>query len=174
MALLYIFIFLLAILLIAAVMLPNAYNVEHVVIIRRAVTEVMDKVTDLRFYAQWSSLKLMDPKWSVEISGVPKTIGHSCSWKKKISGKGNVTIRAIDERHVHFDLNIVPWHVKTRDNWFFEEWGDGETKVILQNNGLFAFPFARLMSWLILKKLHRGISKGLINLKILCEAGNLS
>ncbi|MEO5996256.1 MAG: SRPBCC family protein [Chitinophagaceae bacterium] len=169
MAAFYILLVLFAIALFIVAKLPHFYNMEQAVIIRKTLAEVRDTVADLNFYPQWSPLKIVETKCEVEVSGPPKMTGHSCSWKNKGVVKGIITIRAIDDRHVHFDLNILSWKLKTSDNWFFEEWGDGETKVILQNNGKLSILFARVLGRMFAKKIIGRFRSALINLKNLCE-----
>jgi hypothetical protein len=171
MAVLYILIFIMAVLLVFAALLPQSYNVEQAIIIRKALAEVRDIVADFNYYSRWAPLQLTEPDCFIEIRGLAKTAGHRCSWKGKKAGKGNVTIRAIDDRHIHFDLNIDTWKLQTRDNWYFEEWGEGETKVTLQNNGNFSYPFARFLRRVMIRRLQEGIRNGLNNLKNLCEKG---
>ena len=166
----YILIVFLALMLVIVAMLPFVYNTEQAVIIRKALVEVRDTVANLNLYPLWSSLNLPEiDKSEIEIDGHPKMAGHSCRWKSKKAGSGIITIRAIDDRHIHFDLDIISWKLKTKDNWFFEEWGERETKVTLQNNGRFTSPFARFFGQMLLKKFNRRIRTGLTNLKNLCE-----
>ena len=83
---------------------------------------------------------------------------------------GSLTLRDIDRKHVHFDLEFIkPWKASASDDWLFEEWGNGETKVTWQNNGELPYPIARLISPMISKNLERQFIQGLKNLKSLCE-----
>ena len=77
----------------------------------------------------------------------------------------------LDEKHIHFDLEFLkPWKSKAKDNWLFEQWGDGETKVTWQNSGELPWPMARLMGPVITKNLTHQFGIGLNNLKNLCES----
>lgn len=166
----YIFFCLIIGLLIIAAMLPEKYHVEHFTVIKRSIRDVMDKVSDLNYYAKWNPWQLTEKNSKYEITGTPKMPGHKYSWKGKKSGVGSLTLRGLDKRHVHFDLEFIkPWKAKAKDDWIFEEWGSGETKVTWQNNGDLPFPIARLMGRMLEKNLNKQFHEGLKNLKKLCE-----
>jgi hypothetical protein len=170
MTVVYLFITLIILLLIIAAFLPGKYHLEHSTIIKKSLGEVRDKVADLHYFAKWNPWQLMETKGTFNISGDPKTVGHTYSWKGRKTGVGKLSIRAIDDRHVHFDLTFIkPWKAHAKDNWFFEEWGREETKVTWQNNGDLPFPVPRLMGKMIHKNLNKQFVEGLNNLKRLCE-----
>jgi len=82
----------------------------------------------------------------------------------------DITISSMDDRHIHLALEFLkPWKSKAKDNWLFEPWGDGETKVTWQNSGNLPWPMARLMGTIINKNLNHQFEVGLSNLKKLCE-----
>lgn len=159
-----------AILLISLLM-PSRYLVEKSTIIKKPVAHVMDKVGNLNFYSQWNPWQQMDPTTKSTITGLPKTPGHKYGWEGKKVGIGSLTINSVDEKHIHFDLEFVkPWSSKAKDNWLFEEWGDGnECKVTWQNSGELPWPVARLMGPVINKQLNHQFETGLKNLKQMCE-----
>ena len=166
----YIIIGLIALLLIISAMLPKSYNVEKSAIINKSVIDVMNRVGDLNYYRQWNPWQQMDPSAKSTITGTPKTPGHKYGWEGKKVGVGSLTLRDIDEKHIHFDLEFLkPWKSKAKDNWLFEPWGDGETKVTWQNSGNLPWPIARLMGPILNKNLNYQFEKGLNNLKKLCE-----
>ena len=157
-------------LLIIVAMLPDKYHVEHFTVIKRSIRDVMEKVSDLNYYAKWNPWQKMEKHGRYEITGTPKKPGHRYNWQGKTTGIGSLTLRDMDERHVHFDLEFIsPWKAKAKDNWVFEEWGSGETKVTWQNNGNLPFPLARLMGPILKKTLDKQFGEGLKNLKNLCE-----
>jgi hypothetical protein len=137
----------------------------------KPLSEVMDKVGNLNFYSQWNPWQQSDPTAKSTITGSPKTPGHKYAWEGKKVGVGALTMNAIDEKHIHFDLEFFkPWKSKAKDNWMFEPWGDGnETKVTWQNSGDLPFPIARLMGPVISKQLNQQFEVGLGNLKKMCE-----
>lgn len=159
----------LGVLIISSVM-PSYYNIEKTAIISKPVAEVMDAVGDLNNYAKWNPWQQMDPTATKNITGDPKTTGHKYSWEGKKIGEGTLTITGINHKHIHFDLDFVkPWKAHAKDNWLFEEWGNGETKVTWQNSGELPWPMARLMGPIINKNLNHQFEKGLKNLKAMCE-----
>ncbi|WP_315819030.1 hypothetical protein [Paraflavitalea speifideaquila] len=114
--------------------------------ILKPVQEVMSKVADLNFYARWNPWQMMEPGSKMTIKGNPQAPGHEYWWSGKKIGEGRLILRSIDQKHVHFSLEFIrPWKSLANDNWLFEEWGNGETKVTWQNNGDLPYPMARLM-----------------------------
>lgn len=157
--------------LVLAALLPGKYNVEKSVIIHKPKDAVMDKVADLHNYAKWNPWQQSEPNSKSEITGTPKMPGHKYYWNGKKIGEGSLTLRNIDQKHVHFNLEFLkPWKSVANDNWLFEEWGNGETKVTWQNNGALPWPMARLMGPILSKTLNKQFDTGLNNLKNLCEA----
>ena len=166
----YIFIGVIILLLLIAALLPKNYNVEKTIVIKRPVTEIMNKVGDLNYYSQWNPWQQLDPTTKSSVTGIAKTPGHKYAWEGKKTGIGSLTLRGLDNKHIHFDLEFIkPWKAKAKDNWLFEEWGDGECKVTWQNSGDLAYPVARLMGPMINKNLNLQFETGLNNLKKLCE-----
>ena len=157
--------------LVISALMPSRYNVEKSMIINRPVTEVMNKIGDLNHYASWNPWQQADPSSTKNITGTPKTIGHTYSWHGEKVGVGSLSISGIDSRHIHFNLEFLkPWKSKAKDNWLFEEWGNNETKVTWQNSGELPWPMARLMGPVINKNLNRRFEIGLKNLKKMCES----
>jgi hypothetical protein len=167
----YLFLALVAGVLLISSFMPSRYNVEKKIIIDKPLEVVMDKVGDLNHYATWNPWQQADPTVTNTITGNPKTIGHRYSWEGKKIGTGSLTIVGINHRHIHFNLEILkPWKAKAKDNWLFEDWGEAETKVTWQNSGELPWPMARLMGPVINKNLNHQFEKGLKNLKKMCES----
>jgi hypothetical protein len=134
------------------------------------VPAVMDRVADLNNYARWNPWQKKEPDSKMTIKGTPKTPGHSYTWNGKKIGEGSLELRTIDHKYVHFLLTFIrPWKNQANDNWMFEEWGTGETKVTWQNNGNLPYPIGRLMGKMLNKGLNKQFEEGLQNLKKLCE-----
>lgn len=162
----YIFIGLVAVVLLISAFMPSRYNVEKSTVIHKPVRVVMDTVGDLNQYAAWNPWQQSDPAAIKKITGTPRTVGHRYEWRGKKVGEGSLTIIGIDDKHIHFNLEILkPWKSKARDNWLFEEWGNGETKITWQNSGNLPWPIARLMGPMINKNLNHQFQLGLNNLK---------
>ena len=167
----YIFIGLIILLLIIAALLPKTFNVEKTTIISKPVVDVMNRVGDLNYYSQWNPWQQTDATARSTITGTPKIPGHRYAWQGKKVGVGSLTLRDIDSKHIHFDLEFLkPWKSKAKDNWLFEPWGNSETKVTWQNSGELPWPMASLMGPLITKNLNHQFEQGLSNLKRMCEA----
>lgn len=163
------------IILIVALFLPGRYYIEKRIIIAKPKDYVMDKVADLNHYASWNPWQKKEPGGASDITGTPKTAGHCYRWEGKKIGVGSLTLRNIDKRHIHFYLDFVkPWKASAHDDWLFEEWGTGDTKVTWQNSGDLPYPIARLLGPMLNKKLEKQFGEGLQNLKNLCEGNTTS
>jgi hypothetical protein len=168
----YIFIGLVATLLIIAALMPKTFNVEKTAVIKKPVVTVMDRVKNLHYYSKWNPWQQSDPSATHEITGTPGVQGHKYAWKGKKVGEGSLTLKAQDLSHLHFILEFIkPWKSKANDNWMFEPWGDMDTKVHWQNSGQLPWPIARLMGPMLQKSLDKQFEKGLENLKKMCEEG---
>ncbi|HEX7905873.1 MAG TPA: SRPBCC family protein [Chitinophagaceae bacterium] len=166
----YILIGLIVLLLVIAALLPKSFNVEKNIVINKPVAEVMNRVADLNYYSQWNPWQQSDPTAKSTITGIPKTPGHKYAWEGKKVGVGSLTLRDIDTKHIHFDLEFLkPWKSKAKDNWLFEHWGNTETKVTWQNSGELPWPMARLMGPMISSGLNKQFTQGLNNLKKMVE-----
>jgi len=171
MIVLYFFIGVIIFLLVVAAFLPKSYNIEKTVIIKKPVSNVMPRVSNFNEYAKWNPWLQAEPNAEKAITGPVATAGHKYSWQGKKIGIGSLTINSIDNKHIHLSLEFLkPWKSKAKDNWLFEPWGDGETKVTWQNSGELPWPMARLMGPIINKNLNHQFTVGLDNLKRLCES----
>ncbi|MBK7561375.1 MAG: SRPBCC family protein [Chitinophagaceae bacterium] len=167
----YLFAGLVGLLLLIAALLPKVYNVEKTIIISKPVAEVMNRVGDLNYYSQWNPWQQADPTAKNTVTGIPKTSGHAYAWEGKKVGIGSLTLNSLDDKHIHFDLEFLkPWKSKAKDNWLFEQWGEGETKITWQNSGQLPWPIASLMGPMITKNLNHQFEQGLNNLKKMCES----
>ena len=174
MVFIYIFLGLIVTLLIIAALMPKIFNVEKTIVISKPLTEIMNRVSDLNYYSQWNPWQQSDPTTKSTITGIAKTPGHKYAWVGKKVGVGSLTLNNMDDKHIHFDLEFLkPWKSKAKDNWLFEQWGNGsETKVTWQNSGQLPWPIASLMGPMINKNLNHQFEQGLNNLKKMCEAGS--
>lgn len=167
----YIFVGLIAALLIIAAFLPKIFNVEKTIIVKRPLDQVRNFVADLHYYSAWNPWQQSDPSVKSSITGSPGIPGHLYEWRGKKVGVGSLRLNNMDERHIHFDLTFLkPWKSKAKDNWLFEPWGEGETKITWQNSGELPWPIARLMGPMVNKNLNIQFDKGLSNLKNMCES----
>jgi hypothetical protein len=167
----YIFLGLVATILIIAAFMPKTFNVEKTIVIKKPVVTVMDRVKNLNYYSQWNPWQQSDPTTKSEITGTPGVPGHKYSWQGKKVGMGSLTLKSLDTSHLHFLLEFIkPWKSKAKDNWMFEPWAEMDTKVHWQNSGELPWPIARLMGPMLQKSLSRQFEQGLENLKVMCEA----
>jgi len=167
---LYAFIAVVITILLIAAFLPKVYNIEKTIIINCPPTAVMKRVGDFNEYANWNPFIQAEPGAVMTITGAPSTPGHNYVWQGKKIGSGILTLKSIDDKHIHFNLEFIkPWKSQARDNWLFEHWHDNDTKVTWQNSGALPWPVARLMNRMISKNLNQQFEKGLAALKRVCE-----
>lgn len=171
MVVVYILLGLIVTLLVAAALMPKAYNVEKSIVIKKGAAGVMGYIGNLNYYSQWNPWQQTDPTSKGTITGNPMSAGHTYHWEGKKIGVGELRFLSSDDKHIHFDLEFFkPWKSKAKDNWLFEPWGDGgETKVTWQNSGNLPWPMARLMGPMIVKNLGHQFEQGLGNLKKMAE-----
>ena len=171
MVFIYILLGFILVLLLSSFLMAKNYHVEQSIVIPCPPGEVMKRVANLNDYAEWNPFQKAEPAAGKEVTGTPGQPGHRYAWKGKKIGMGSLTLRSINDKHLHFDLEFAkPWKSKASDNWLFEPWGDGgETKVTWENNGELPWPMGRLMGVMITRNLNRQFATGLKNLKELCE-----
>ena len=171
MIVIYILLGLILALLLGAALMPKSYNVERSIVIGKPLQTVMNHVGDLNHYSKWNPWQQSDPTAKSTVSGSPYQAGHKYAWTGKKVGVGSLTLKDMDNAHIHFLLEFFkPWKSKANDNWHFEPWGSGnETKVTWQNSGELPWPMARLMGPMITKNLNVQFQTGLENLKKLVE-----
>lgn len=130
----------------------------------------MNRISDLNYYSQWNPWQQSDPTVKILLPVLRDQPDINMLGKEKV-GVGSLTLLSMDNKHIHFDLEFLkPWKAKAKDNWLFEQWGDGnETKVIWQNSGDLPWPMARLMGPMLNKNLSHQFEQGLNNLKKMCE-----
>ena len=161
-------------LLVGAAWMPKSFNIEKTIVINQPVTVVMNHISDLNQYSKWNPWQQSDTTAKHTITGTPGVPGHRYEWNGKKVGKGSLTLKDIDEKHIHFDLEFLrPFKSIAKDNWLFEPWGENGSKVTWQNSGGLPWPIARLVGPMMSKGLNRQFEQGLKNLKELCE-GHLS
>lgn len=171
MILLYCVLGLIVALLIIAALLPSSYHILQSEIVNAPLSVVTEKVGNLNNYRDWNPWQQMEPTASAEITGEPMKPGHKYAWSGRRIGSGSLTIKQIDEKHIHFILQFLrPWKSTAADNWYFEPWGDNGTKITWENTGVLPYPMARLMGPTLNKQLNEQFKTGLKSLKTMCEA----
>lgn len=167
---LYVFLGIIALALLAAAVMPGKYLVEKSTIISRPSAEVYNKIADLHHYRDWNPWAKMEPTAQSTITGEPMHVGHKYYWNGKKIGEGSLTVRStVPSKAINFDLVFLkPFKSQAIDAWDFTE-VEGGTKVVWRNSGGLAFPVARLMGPSIIKQLNAQFEEGLQNLKAMCE-----
>jgi len=172
MMILYMVIGLMILLLVITLFLPNTYHILRSEVIKAPLARVREKVGDLNQFKNWNPLLKIEPRARFAISGEPMKPGHRMNWNGTRIGAGRLTIRSADDQHIHFELEILrPWKSSASDNWYFEHWGENDTKVTWEISGRLPYPLARLLGPRIKRRMNRSFREGLQNLKRLNEEG---
>src|SRR5688572_21780770 len=95
----YIFLGLVAAILIIAALMPKTYSIEKSIVIDKPMDQVMDRISDLNHYSKWNPWQQADPSARHTITGIPGAPGHKYSWEGKKVGVGSLTLREKDNKH---------------------------------------------------------------------------
>jgi hypothetical protein len=111
-ALKFIFLGLLAIIaiaLIAALFVPNRYEIVKSTIIAQPKQVVYDYTKILANQDKYSVWMMADPNMKPSITGTDGTVGATQSWNSKVDdvGEGSQTITAMTDDKIDIDLNFV-------------------------------------------------------------------
>lgn len=170
----YCLIALVVILLLIALLLPNSYTITKSIEVNASQEICYDKIANLNHYKDWNPFAKMEPNAPSIISGPPHTIGHQYTWDGKKIGTGGLTIiKLAPNSSIELELEFLkPFKSKAIDTWKFDELNNNKTNITWSNSGELKYPVARLMGPMIRKNLDQQFTKGLENIKFLCENRN--
>jgi len=166
----YILITLLILWVIVAFLSPKEMKTTQSIIIDRTPYVVFDQVNNLKLWNNWSPWKEKDPNMTQEFSENHVGTGAVVRWKSETQGNGEQTIV---ESHapdmIRTALVFTDWDGTTYSNWKFEEFDDNKTQVTWDLEGS-ELPFIlRPLGFGWNASLEKDYSKGLQNLKEVCE-----
>lgn len=172
MIILYLVLGLIAIILLAAAVMPKAFDVSSNIVIEKPVGEVFNYVKHLRNQEKYSVWVMADPNVRLEYKGVDGTVGFISSWRSenKNVGIGAQEIKAIKEGE-RYDVELrfeKPFKATNQAYTTTVALDEKHTRVTTVFNGSNPFPM-NLMVPMIKKMLLKDMDKNMANLKAILE-----
>jgi RimJ/RimL family protein N-acetyltransferase len=164
---------LIALVLIAALIMPKDYAVEREITVDRPIAEVYDYLESLRNQNNWSVWAKRDPNIKMEFKGTDRTVGFTYYWQGNDEvGKGEQEITKITKgERIDTQLRFLEPFESTSDAYLItESAGENATKVKWGFNGNMPYPMNVMLPFLgIEKSVGKDFSDGLTNLKGILE-----
>lgn len=162
---------LIALFFVIGLFLPSKLHMEDSIIIAKPASLVFKQVNNYRQWEGWSPWRATDPAMEIAYSGPDFGVSSSYSWKSKIHGEGNMTIRESEpyKKIVH-DLSFFEGGSTSSSTFLFEE-VDGGTRVTwsLAIPSL-SYPVERYMGLMMPRMMKKFFRDGLQSLKKVTEA----
>ncbi len=169
---LYIFLALIAVVLLVAAIMPKTLTISAEVIIEKPSTDVFNFVKLIKNQEQYSVWVMADPDIKIKYTGTDGTVGFVSSWtsENKNVGVGAQEIKAIKEGE-RYDVELrfeKPFKATNQAYTTTTPIGDNRTKVTTVFMGSNPFPM-NLMIPLVKGMLLKDMNKNFANLKALLE-----
>jgi uncharacterized protein YndB with AHSA1/START domain len=173
MIILYILLALVALILLAAAIMPKALNISAEVIIERPSTEVFNYVKNIKNQEKYSVWVMADPNIKIDYKGTDGTVGFISSWTSdnKNVGVGAQEITAIKEGE-RYDVELrfeKPFKATNQAYTSTIPLDGNRTKVTTVFIGRNPFPM-NLMIPMIRKMLLKDMNQNFVNLKKILES----
>ncbi len=170
---LYIILGLIALVLIAALIMPKEYAVERDIVINKPKAEVYDYLESLQNQTNWSVWARMDPKMKMEYKGTDRTVGFTYLWEGNDEvGKGEQEItKIVPGERINTQLRFLKPYESTSEAYLItESAGDNQTKVKWGFTGVMPYPMNVMLPFMGMDKMiGKDFSDGLNNLKAILE-----
>jgi RimJ/RimL family protein N-acetyltransferase len=164
---------LIAIVLIAALIMPKGYAVEKEITINRPKAAVYDYLESLRNQNNWSVWAKRDPAMKMNFQGTDRTVGFTYFWEGNDEvGKGEQEITKINKgARIDTQLRFLEPFESTSDAYLItESAGDSTTLVKWGFTGIMPYPMNAMLPFLGMDKtVGKDFSDGLANLKVILE-----
>lgn len=155
--------------LIAALFIPNEYQVSRTVSINAPESVVMDQVKSLKKMNEWSPFTERDPDMQIIYGGTEGQVGSSSTWKSEEMGEGSQTITKLTDDRVETELNFkkpMEGHAIS----YFQTAAEGKmVKATWGMEGRNPYPF-NIMCLFMENMIGKDYEKGLAKLKARCES----
>ncbi|MEQ1553564.1 MAG: SRPBCC family protein [Ferruginibacter sp.] len=164
-------IFLIAIILIAALFISKDYLVEKSITINKPTAEVFNYIKFLKNQNEYSKWAKLDTAMVNTFTGIDATVGFKSSWEgNKEVGKGTQEIKKIDEgKRVDYELKFEkPMKDESLAYMSTDSVGVNKTLVKWGISGHMKYPF-NFMGLFMNKMIGGDLEIGLANLKNLQE-----
>lgn len=170
---LYIILGLIALVLVAALIMPKEYAVEREIVINKPKAEVYDYLESLQNQTNWSVWARMDPKMKMEYKGTDRTVGFTYLWEGNDEvGKGEQEItKIVPGERINTQLRFLKPYESTSEAYLItESAGDNQTKVKWGFTGVMPYPMNVMLPFMGMDKMiGKDFSDGLNNLKAILE-----
>jgi RimJ/RimL family protein N-acetyltransferase len=170
---LYILLGLIALVLIAAFLMPKDYAVEKEIVINKPKAEVFEYLKSLKNQDNWSVWATRDPNMKKSFTGTDGTVGFTSMWEGNDDvGKGEQEITKIDEGdRVNTELRFLKPFESTNDAYMTTEAIDSiSTKVRWGFTGAMPIPMNVMLPFMGMEKsVGKDFQDGLNNLKAILE-----
>ena len=94
--------------LVAGLFMDKQYKVERTILINEQSDVIINRIKSLKKFQSWSPWADEDPNQKNTFEGIDGTVGSKLKWEgnEKV-GKGTMTITAITDSCVTYDLNFI-------------------------------------------------------------------
>lgn len=162
----YIFLGLFAIILIAGALGPKEVKIKRSIVIDQPVPDVFEYATDYNHMLKWNPRMKKDSIVNQTITGEPGKEGSRWTWEGESVGKGYIEIKEIiPNKKVVSEMRFIePWESKTTEIREFEKTNEG-TQVTWISKSELSFPIERIVGFFMDDMMGSDLSQGLKNLK---------
>ncbi|HTG65447.1 MAG TPA: SRPBCC family protein [Flavobacterium sp.] len=167
----FVFLALVALLLVVALFIPNDYTVSVSTTINKPQSEVFDYVKQIKNQEKYSVWVMQDPNVVMDYQGTDGTVGFKASWNSKDDnvGEGSQQISVISNERIDVDLHFErPMKGEAKAATFVESVSGNQTKVTNEFYGHADYPM-NLMSLIGKKFIKDAQTQNLANLKKILE-----
>ncbi len=174
MMVLYIFLAIVAFLVILVLVAPRTYNVQRSILVNRPLPEVYNYLKLIKNQDHWSPWKKKDPTMHQEFVGTDGTVGFIAKWDSnhKNVGAGEQELMGLSENK-RVDTNIRflrPFKSQSDAYLLTEKVGEG-TKVTWGFTGKHKVPFnVMMLAYNMDKAVGKDFEEGLEDLKKILES----
>jgi hypothetical protein len=170
---LYFILGLIALILVAAAILPKSFQVSAETVINKPSSEVFNFVKQLKNQEKYSVWVMTDPNIKIDYKGIDGTVGFISSWssENKNVGVGAQEIKAIKEgERYEVELRFEkPFKATNQAYTTTTAVDSNHTRVTTVFSGSNPYPM-NLMSFMIRKMLLKDMNKNMENLKSILES----
>jgi RimJ/RimL family protein N-acetyltransferase len=169
----YVFMSVIALMLIAAFVMPKDYAVEKEIVINKPKAEVFEYLKSLKKQNDWSVWGRKDPKMKKDFSGTDGTVGFVSMWEGNDDvGKGEQEITKIDEGHrIDTQLRFIKPFESTSDAYMETEAIDSTSTTVKWGfTGKMPIPMNLMLPFMNMEEsIGKDFEDGLKNLKGILE-----
>lgn len=170
---LYIIIALIAVVLIAAFIMPKDYAVKREIVINKPKAEVFEYLKMLKNQDNWSVWMSKDPNIKKDFTGTDGTVGYTAMWEgNKDVGKGEQEIKNIvDGERIDTELRFIEPFESTNNAYMTtESVGPSSTRVSWGFSGSMPIPMNVMLPFMGMEEsVGKDFQDGLNNLKAILE-----